>query len=164
MEIRKLQFADKAALDNLIAAIENDLLHHEFWLPINDVSRNHFFDKEWTEFYGMFDREKLIGAVALFYNEHEYGESVAHVRIDLGKVAEIGRAMVLPQYRGNNILYKLSCRLLRDAKAKGIHYLLATIHPDNTPSQKSFQKLGMKKYCTYTKDNGFLRDIYLLEL
>ncbi len=164
MIIRKLTDNDAPKLFCLIDAIETDLPNRMFWLPIKDEAKIHFFDDGWTEFYGMFVGEELVGASALFYNEFEYGESLRHLHTERRRVAEIGRSMVHPAYRGNNFLYQINLQLLQVAKSKGIELLLATIHPDNMPSQKSFQKLGMEKQCTYTKSNGFVRDVFTLLL
>ena len=125
---------------NLVNIIENNLENKEFWLPINEVSRQHFFDDEWTEFYGVFVGNDLIAAAALFYNEHEYNESLLAINRRISNVAEIGRAMVHPDYRGKNILLEINMKLIEVAQKKNIEYLIATIHPDNVASQKSFLK------------------------
>ncbi len=164
MNIRKLTALDSESLKKLIEAIEDSLENKDFWLPINETSEIHFFDENWTEFYGLFEGERLVAASALFYNEHEFGESLSHLQRIGCKTAEIGRSMVHPQYRGNNYLLKINTELLKLAKSKGIELVLATIHPQNVPSQKSFQKLGFTKQCTYVKHGGFLRDIYTYDL
>ena len=164
MNIRKLSIQDRPQLEKLIFAIETSLPNKDFWLPINDTARKHFFDGEWTEFIGVFDSEVLVGAAALFYNEHEYGESASHLCLDGKRIAEIGRAMVHPDYRGQNLLYRLNLRLLEIAREKSIDVILATIHPENMPSKKSFEKLGFKKEKTYLKGGRYLRDIYVLAL
>lgn len=133
-------------------------------MPINEESREHFFDDDWTEFYGMFDNNCLIGTAALFYDEHEYGESLKQLKLKISNVAEIGRAMIHPKYRGNNILYRINIELIEVAKNRGIEYIISTIHPENIPSQQSFKKLGFKKLCTYEKSNKYVRDIYLMKL
>lgn len=164
MEFRKLTIADKDQLDTLISTIEESLDNPEFWLPINEIAREHFFDESWTNFYGLFDGSHLIAAAALFYNEHEYGESLSKLDIPSDTVAEIGRAMVHPDYRNSNLLLTITTKLLDIARAKGKEYVLATIHPQNIPSQKSFTRLGMKKQCTYLKSSGFIRDIFIMKL
>ena len=164
MEITKLTPSHKEKLELLIRDIEAALADEAFWLPIKEEARAHFFDEEWTEFYGVFDGERLVGAAALFYNEYEYGESLRQLNVKGHTVAEIGRAMVHPDYRGNNLLYRINLHLITIAKAKGVDLLLSTIHPDNIPSQKSFQKLGMKKQHTYVKSDGFIRDIFTMPI
>ena len=163
MKIKLLTIEDKPQLEDLISSIEDNLEKPDYWLPINSTSKEHFFDPEWTIFLGMFDCEKLIAAVALFLNEHEFGESLEHLDGASGKVAEFGRAMVHPDYRGNNYLYALNLRLMEVAEEHNIDLAIATIHPDNTPSQKSFKKIGFERKLTYVKENGFLRDIYVFE-
>ena len=164
MEFRKLTIDDKSNVDNLIDTIEENLEQKDFWLPINTISREHFFDDTWTEFYGVFDNSKLVAASALFYNDHEFKESAASLCMENAVIAEIGRCMVYPAFRGNNLLYKINLELLKIAASKNIEYILATIHPNNLPSQRSFQRLGLKKRHTYTKSNGYVRDIYMIEL
>lgn len=161
---RQLKENDNNKLFDLINQIENNLQEPKFWLPINRISKNHFFDDDWTCFLGLFDNEKLIGASALFFNMHEFGESLSYCENVKMPVAEIGRCMILPNWRGKNLLYKLNTQLLNIAKEKGIKTVLATIHPQNEPSQHSFAKLGFKVKTQIIKNKNFIRDVLLLEL
>ena len=72
--------------------------------------------------------------------------------------------MVHPDYRGRNLLATINKELISVAKEKGLRFLLATIHPDNVPSQTSFRKLGFVKRTTYFKSDGFVRDVYTFDL
>lgn len=164
MIIRVLTQKDAPQLFALIQTIEAALPDEQFWLPIKNEARAHFFDPTWTEFYGAFDGETLVGAAALFYSAYEYGESLQQLSVPHTAVAEIGRAMVHPDYRGNRLLNKICLHLLERAGEKGIRLLLATVHPENTPSQKAFSRLGMVKSCSYTKENGYVRDILTMTL
>ena len=75
MNIRVLDKNDKAALEQLIFTIENALPVPEWWIPIDDIERSHFFDADWTCFLGAFnDDNELVAASALFFNEHEFAE------------------------------------------------------------------------------------------
>ena len=164
MNIKKLENDDKKALFDLINQIEDNLQDKKWWLPINKPAKQHFFDNEWTYFLGLFDNNKLIGASALFFNEHEFGESLSYCKNVTFPVAEIGRCMVSPNYRGHNYLQLLNSQLLKIAKEKGIKTILATIHPKNIPSQLSFAKLGFRTETTIVKNNDYIRDVLLLEL
>lgn len=169
MTIRPLRESDKSALYELIDIIEDNLPDENFWLPMKETARTHFFDPAWTEFYGAFDGERLAGAAALFYDEYEFGESLEHLKkigIDVSdlNVAELGRAMVHPDYRGNNLLFEISGHLLKRARERKIDFLVATVYPENMPSQMSLRKLGMVKQTTYRKSDGFVRDILTLSL
>lgn len=161
---RQLKKNDETKLYDLISQIETNLQEPKFWLPINSVSKNHFFDNDWTYFLGLFDNDELIGASALFFNEHEFGESLSHCKNVKIPIAEIGRCMILPSYRGNNLIYKLNTELIKIAKEKGIKTVLATIHPENIPSQTSFKKLGFNIETTIVKNNDYIRNVLLLEL
>ena len=164
MIIRKLTESDRDALWALIADIESTLVSRDFWLPIKEAAREHYFDDSWTEFYGAFDGDRLVGASALFYNSFEFGESLSMLGKGPEGVAEVGRSMVHPDYRGRNLLMDINTELISVARGKGLTFLLATVHPDNVPSQASFRRLGFVKRTTYLKSDGFVRDIFTYDL
>ena len=58
----------------------------------------------------------------------------------------------------------INTELISVARGKGLTFLLATVHPDNAPSQASFRKLGFVKRTTYLKSDGFVRDIFTYDL
>lgn len=164
MQIRKLEKSDESQLEKLIRDVENNLTDETFWLPITEKSRSHFFDEEWTYFLGAFCEDKLIGAVGLFLNENEYGESCEVLKISNKSIAEYGRAMVSPDYRNNGVMTKLSFDLLNYAKGLKIKNIIATVHPDNIASQSVVKKVGFEKKGFVLKYGKYARDIYLLEV
>jgi RimJ/RimL family protein N-acetyltransferase len=164
LQFRQLSIDDKAELEELITLTESTIKHSDWWLPISDISRQHFFDEEWTCFYGGFLNEKLISASALFFNENEFGESRDKLGIGTCKIAEIGRCMVNPENQGNNLMFKINSILYSIAKEKEIQYLIATAHPDNLSSCKSLEKLGFVRKNTILKNSKYLRNIYLAEV
>lgn len=163
-KIRKLNAEDETQLNTLIHEVENGLKEEKFWLPIGEVSKIHFFDDEWTYFLGAFVEEQLIGAVALFFNENEYGESIRVLGINPEDVAECGRAMVKPDYQGKGIMKKLSELLIDYARQRGIKKIIATVHPNNIASQTVVASLGFKKKAFVTKMHQYDRDILVLEV
>ena len=158
---RKLSINDKPQLDELIRKIESSLSCRDWWLPILPTAYKHFFDEKWTLFCGAFDKENLIGASALFFNEFEYKDTVQQIGLSKHLIAEIGRCMVLSDYRGNHLMVKM-IEFLFNINPKEFDYFVATAHPDNLPSIISLEKLGFKKQGTFVK-NGFIRNIYLRE-
>ena len=164
MMIRKLTESDGEALWDLISVIESTLVSRDFWLPIKKDSGDHFLDDSWTEFHGAFDGDRLVGASALFFNSFEFGESLEKLGMGSEGVAEVGRSMVHPDYRGRNLLMDINRELISVARERGLTLLLATVHPDNAPSQASFKRLGFVKRTTYLKSDGFVRDVFTYEL
>lgn len=123
MNIRVLDKNDKAALEQLIYTIENALPVPEWWIPIDDIERSHFFDADWTCFLGAFnDDNELVAASALFFNEHEFAEEAEKLGLDIRStnVAEVGRCMVHPDFRGHNLMCELNKRLCSIARNRGI--------------------------------------------
>lgn len=157
--IRKLTLNDKPQLDNLIQKIEAALPHPDWWLPIPQEAYDHFFDETWTLFCGAFDKEKLIGACALFFNEFEFGKTASYIHLTTQKIAEIGRCMVLPDYRGHQLMYQMN-EFLFGINPKKVDCFVATAHPDNMSSIKSLEKSGFIKKATFVKFD-MKRNIYL---
>lgn len=164
MILRQLTFKDSDQLEKLISVIENSIENHLCWLPINETSREHFLDPEWCYFVGIFDGNELVAASGLFLNEHEFGESLKKLTDVLIPVAEIGRSMVKPSYRGHNLLLTMNKELLSIAKKIGINTIIVTIHPDNIASKRSFSKLGAVKKATVVKHSFFQREIYTIDV
>lgn len=164
LELRKLEKCDSNKLEGLINQVENNLENELFWLPISIESREHFFNDEWTYFLGMFDNDKLIAAAGLFLNKNEYAESESILQLQNYKIAEIGRAMVAPEYRHNGFMKKVLQELINYSKKLGIQYLVATVHPENIPSQKTVVALGMEKKEHCVKQGKYERDIFLMNL
>ena len=135
-EIRLLTNDDKDNLNSLIENVETTIKKKVYWLPISETSREHFFDKEWTILWGMYDGNELVGSIGLFLNENEYGESQREVQLEDKKIAEVGRIMCRSNYRGKGIASRLMEVLLEYVNELDIDLLLATVHPDNEPSQK----------------------------
>ena len=164
LSLRHLTEADEHALDLLIQDVEASLLDEKFWLPISETSKAHFFDDEWTYFLGAFAEEELVGAAALFFNENEWGESRQTVGVESTSIAEFGRAMVRSNFRGKGIMNIIANELMQVAKEKPVDYMLATVHPNNVPSQKTVKKMGMEKAGFCVKNGCFERDIFLRAL
>lgn len=162
MLIRQLTVKDKEELMNLIDIIEDKLVDKTWWLPIDDKSRSNFFNEDWCTFYGVFENNKLIAASALFLDDYEFGEVADHIKSTYnGKFGEIGRCMVLPEYRGNNYVYKINLELVKIAKKLKLDYIIATAHPENLASNKSLEKLGMNKVAYIVKEEIYPRNILL---
>ena len=164
MIIRKLEAQDEEKLENLIREVEKGLVDETFWLPINETSRTHFFDDEWTYFLGAFEEDRLVGAVGLFLNKNEYEESQKILEIDDRNLAEYGRAMVSPEFQNQGIMKELLIQLLEYAKKMGVERVIATVHPNNISSQSVVKKMGFQKMAFVTKLNKYDRDIFLKEL
>ncbi len=161
MTIRRLNTNDQMDLKQLTFDIEMSLSNDKFWLPISDVSREHFFDLNWTIFWGAYDGERLIGAAGLFLNENEYGESQKYIRCENEKVAEIGRLMCHPDYRGQGVAAHLVNEVLKTASRMDLDILLATVHPQNKPSQKVLMEAGFVKEGHIVKSKNYERDILI---
>lgn len=163
MEFRKLEKSDSQKLEDLIKNVENNLDDETFWLPITTKSRENYFNNNWTYFLGAFENDELIGAAALFFNENEFGESCKTLGISFDNIAEYGRAMVRFDQRNKGIMKQILGRLLEEAKKIGIKKVIATVHPNNIPSQKVLINFGFDNKFKVVKNNKYERYIFLLD-
>ena len=72
--------------------------------------------------------------------------------------------MVLPEYRGQNLMLQLNRKLVSYARDKGYEYLVATVHPDNVASRTSAETLGFKLHSRFMRKGRFLRNLYVMKL
>ena len=164
MNYRRLEISDAGRLDKLIDDTFSNLIDDKFFLPISQDVRDLFFDDEQTYFLGAFSSDNLVGAAALLFSEKVWGESRDKIGLNSSSVVEFGLAMVDPSLRGHGIMNTLSAKLLEIALTSDSDYLIATVHPDNAPSQKVIKSLGMKKEGFCIKPGGYERDIFLRSL
>lgn len=161
---RQLEQDDSESLYMLINDIECSLPDATWWLPIKKTAQEHFFDKSWTIFYGAFDKDKLVAASGLFINPYEYAECAIQLGLNLDKTAEIGRCMVLPDYRGHNLMFMLNKLLIEEALKLDRSTIIATAHPNNISSNKSLIKLGMSIKGEIVKMDSYPRNILVMHL
>ncbi len=161
MLIRQLTNNDSKAFYDLIQITVESLEDQEFWLPIKDEVRKHFFDKSWTVLFGAFDGTTLIGAVGLFLNESEYSESLSYLSTTYEGPAKVDRLMVHPDYRGRGVTEKLMKELISEAKGLGVQNLIATIHPKNVAARNVMQGVGMELMCSYMNKDGYFRNVFV---
>jgi len=164
IKIRKLKKEEKNKIIEFYNIIEKDLEDKNFWLPIKEKEEKEFF-KDTSIFYGAFDNNKLVGLSSLFIDKNVFKDLIDEKDFNSNiKIGKITRMAVLKEYRGNNLVYKINLKLKEIAKKLNIKYLIAILHPDNIPSNKSFQKLGMQKEKFIIKDNIYPRNILKLNL
>ena len=164
MQVKKLNSNDQQALTELIDITEANLRDKVFWYPISDTSREHFLDDKWTNFFGIFDQNKLIAAAGLFYNDNEYGESAKVLHLGDHNIAEIGRIMTRPEYQHKGYMNIILSEIVKYAQTISLDYLIATVHPQNTPSYKALEKIGMHKKAHCIKHETYERDILVLNI
>jgi RimJ/RimL family protein N-acetyltransferase len=162
LETRILTQADGALLDGLIDTIVEGIEHKEWWMPITKKSKSMFLDGKSAVIVGAFnEKNELVAASGLFFFEVLSETNVSTLSSEL---AEIGRAMVLPEYRGDNLMLKLNRLLVDEARKLGKTRLVATSHPDNKASCHSLEKLGFTRKCLVRKWSNYSRYYYTYDI
>lgn len=164
MEIKRLTRSVHTQLKNLIKTVKNDVLNPEMLIVLTDDEIDNVFNNDKAVLYGAFEGEKLVAISGLFFDESDYTEIMQLLKIENNKVAEIAECMVLPEARGNDLMFKLNQKLLIEARNLGFEYVIATAHPENVPSKKSLQKLGMKEMVTFKRYGKFLRECFVIKV
>jgi GNAT superfamily N-acetyltransferase len=143
-------------LDYVYETIENDALF------IKD-EREFFFRHlgERGQIFGVFnDSEELVAYAVLAFPASDSDNIYHHYNIPEKQkylVAMLDSCVVHPDYRGQGFQYELSRIREEVAQTLGYIHLLATVHPDNTPSFRNLTKLGLAVHCTKEKREGKLR-------
>ena len=162
-KIIKLKEEDKKALLELSKTITDNLSNKMWYITYNQDEIAHMFEDDYGIYLGAFVKDKLV-AVSSIYLDSDYTKLVKeHINVK-GKLAEIGHCMVLPEYRGNNLMFELNKKILEIAKDKKVDYINFTVHPDNIASYSSMGKLGAERKATYVRDKIYPRCIYLLKV
>lgn len=144
IEYRKIDITDKDNLKNLIDIVLNGLERKEFFIPFTEEEIDMMFDSSIAITYGAYDNNKLVGTAQLYLSENYVSEIKKILELKNSKVAELGGALALEEYRNKGIIKNLLSILIEEAKDKNYDYLVATVHPENILPIKLLYRLMLK--------------------
>lgn len=164
-EIKRL---DKSHLDGFCHVndtILKNLTNPEWYIPIPKDALPHVLDGDSTlVIYGAFVDGVLAGVSLIDLNKNEFSDLCGVIGVTAESCGELGACMVLPEYRGKNLMYLINCELLKTARDMGLTHLVASAHPDNIASNTSLKKLGFDCRDTITRCGHYLRNAYFMEV
>ena len=96
--------------------------------------------------------------------EENLGRDIGLPESELGKVAHMDSAAVLPAFRGFHLQRRLMKAAEEELQREGFRYLCCTVHPDNKSSLQSVLSQGYRIAKTCEKYGGFPRHILVREL
>lgn len=166
IEIKRLDKNNQQDFIEFNRVIADNLQNSKWFIPFSQENLLHTFDEGSSlVVYGAFV-DGVLACISLFdMNWAEFEEVALAVGVDKKrKGAELGGCMVLPTFRGKNLMFEVNKALISVAKEMGIEYFVATAHPDNVASNRSLQKLGMEQKKTIIRCGEYLRNVYFLEL
>lgn len=161
---KEIERKDEKQLRNLIKTVLEGLENPKYFIPYADWELDELFNKEYAPLHGAYDGEKLVGMAQLYVKEDFLKEYIDVLGLNGYKVCELGGNLVLPEYRGQGIMYELIKIQAKLAKDMGFDYIISMAHPDNMGSKKSLMKLGLEYVKTTTVNETFLRDIFKMKL
>ena len=160
IQIKKLDASHKSELTNLIKVVTQSIENPLWFRPFDENEIEAILIGDIMALGAFSDQNELMAISVLFpirWHEILLGKNPS-------KTLQLGGCMTLPKFRGNSLMFKLGKALFAHAKAEGYTDIVATVHPDNAASIKTFLKLEMKYQKEMTLQEKFLRHIYALSL
>lgn len=163
MEIRRLTSADRHIYKILSDAIVDALDNKDLLIPMTQKEADVTFANRSEDIVlGGFVDGKLVATLALLHDIEDYQVRLPEKYVGL-RGAEIGEAMVLPEYRRCGFMNQLGIELEKYIQNGHYDFILATAHPDNTGSNHWIQNNGFTLHCIFSR-RGYPRNFYLHEL
>lgn len=162
--LRCLTPKDRAKHKAMSEVIYEALPSKELLIPMTEEE----YDDTYTDanedvVYGIFEGERLIATSSLLHDVRAYAVNPELAEILQHPCVEIGESMVLPEYRGHGLMLRLNTLIKEEAKRQGMHYMLATAHPDNIANNTSLKHLGYEVIKEFTRA-GKRRNLLVLKL
>ena len=165
VEIKRLDKSHHKAFKDINNIIRQNLTNSTWFMPFSEENLGNTFDeKSSLVIYGAFVDGVLAAVSLIDTNEDEFNELAVKLGVKNLKGAELGGSMVLPEYRGKNLMYKINAELIDYAKKASFEYLVATAHPDNIASNSSLKKLNMEYKIKVIRTGGYERNVYIMYL
>ena len=162
MKIRELTPFDRDSFFKLTKTVVEALENKDFLIPMTEEEADATFrDDSEDVVLGAFFDGTLVATLGLFHDIHDYAEVLQAKYLSL-KGAEIGEAMVSPDFRRNGLMNQLVEALQTYIQSSRLDYLLATAHPDNI-SNHLIQKADFTLLKVFER-RGYIRNMYLKEL
>lgn len=162
--LRCLTPEDRAMHKAMSEVIYEALPSKELLIPMTEEEYDDTYtDENEDVVYGIFEDDRLIATSSLLHDVRAYAINPELEEVLKHPCIEIGESMVLPAYRGNGLMLRLNTLIKEEAKRQGVHYLLATAHPDNIASNTSLKHLGYEVIKEFTRA-GKRRNLLVLDL
>ena len=161
---KKIPREDEKQLRNIIEVVLGAIERPEFFIPYEEWEMKKMFEEDYAPLLGAYDGNKLVAMAQLYVDQQMLKEFKEVLNIADKRVCELGGDLVLPEYRGQGLMFEMIQIQYEWAKEMGFDYIISMAHPDNIGSLKSLEKLGLKYVKTANVANGHLRDIYMLKI
>ena len=162
MTIRILNSSDREAFFQLSKEIVATLTNKDWLIPMTEEEADATFRDDSEDIVlGAFIDNRLVATLGLFHDIRDYAEELPDNFLAL-KGAEIGEAMVRPDFRRNGLMNQLVEALQTHIQNSSLDYLLATAHPDNV-SNHLIQKADFTLHKVFER-RGYTRNMYIKKL
>lgn len=161
---KKIEKKDEKQLRELINKVVDNLENPNFFIKFEEWELEKLYDESYALLHGAYDGDKLVGMSQLYVRQDFLKEYIDILGLNKYKVCELGGNLVLPEYRGRGIMYRLDKMQMEIAKYMSFDYIISMCHPDNISSKKTIIKLGLEYVKTEKVNDIYLRDIFMMKL
>ncbi len=164
-EIKVLDKSFSEQFTALSNTVYDNLQNREWYIPMSQENMQNALENDMFTVVGALKDGVLAGVSLIDRTPEEFCDLVDVAGADKNKKgAELGACMVLPDFRGNNLMYLMNTELVKLAKQSGIEYLVASAHPDNIASNSSLKKLGFELQAVITRAGHYIRNAYYMNI
>lgn len=163
MNIRRLTPADRPAFMEMSARIVDALDNKDMLIPMSEEETDVTFDEGSEDIVlGGSSEGQLVATLSLLHDISDYNNLLPD-KYNVLRGAEIGEAMVLPEFRRGGMMNKLGQELMKYILSGNYDFILATAHPDNAASNHMLNASGFELQCVFSR-RGYTRNMYLIEV
>lgn len=169
VQIRRVSAERLREAAEIVRAVESRMVQKEWFVAesYEEFKRWMSADRGLLYLASDMDSGKAAGmffAVLPGMEPENLGYDIGMKETELGQVALMDTAAVLPEFRGMGLQYRMMQEAERDLKRMGYRYLMCTVHPENRFSRENVRRQGYRHVMTKEKYGGYLRDIWMKEL
>ncbi|MCD8166042.1 MAG: GNAT family N-acetyltransferase [Bacteroides sp.] len=165
MEIVKLEKEYKDEVIRINQATVSNLTNPDLYIPFSqeDIEKA-FGPTDEVMLYGVICNGVLAAVSGLFFDISDLAGEGELQHNEPAETAEIGACMTLPEFRSKGYMLALNRKLTEIARQRGITRLVATAHPENSASNRSLEKLGMKRIKEFYRYGRYLRNLFVMDI
>lgn len=161
--MKRLGFDSLSAVENLQRKVVDGMENKNLFYPL---SREELIESMQLDYIsGIFSPEGRLAAFSVIVSNRDGERSLASdVHLNPSEVFTFDAVAVDNEYRGRGFQRTFIGWSIELAKSSSVKYIVATVDPQNTPSERNFLAQGFHIAETKTKYIGLTRDILRLDV
>ncbi|WP_244208894.1 GNAT family N-acetyltransferase [Paenibacillus ferrarius] len=166
MELKRLWQQDIPQVQALMIDVVSRLPSSSLY-SMDRIEAMYEYVEEKGEIYGAYQDEKLVAYTVLAFpglSDSNLGREFGVPDEDLTRVGSLEGSIVHETVRGRGLQRQFHVLREQRAREKGLLYLYATVHPDNTVSRRNLEAAGLTLQFSRPMYGGLPRQCYAKKL